>query len=281
MSNPAKQNAFAIYGEAPLNVVSEDVQQHYSDTCAIKAQQLILEKFGIHVTEEQLINEAIANGWYYPGNGTSMADVGKLLELHGVHVNQYVHGNVFNIINELAQGHSVIMGVDSGELWDYGFAEKVEDYLPGSGADHALIVSGINTDDPQNVKVVITDPGSGDLCKEYSLEQFVDAANDSDFFMVTTAEAVPDIFDPFGIELDHLPMVGNMTYSYFLENYAFLHDIQGRPVFDEFLSHLKADSPYLAANVDDIDDDEVDDDGLGDDDVDDIDDIDDINDIDV
>lgn len=242
---------FAIYGDDALNQVSDFVRQSYPDTCAIKSQQLVLERFGIHISEEDLRAEAIAHGWYTPGRGTSMEDVGKLLELHGVDVHQYVNGNICNIMNELAQGHEVIMGVDSGELWHYGFKEKIEDLIPGvGGADHALIVSGINTDNPHNIKVIITDPGTGDLCKEYSLSQFVDAANDSHFYMVTTERAVPNIFDTFGEGIEHLPIIGNMTYDYFVENYAYLHDISNRPIFDEFISHMQSSpaTSYLAMN---------------------------------
>ena len=144
-----------LYGEPAKNIVSNYVHQQYNDTCAIKSQQLVLEKYGIYVSEDQLRTEAYSHGWYSPGGGTSMNDVGKLLELHGIGVNQYVNGNIFNVINELAQGHNVIMGVDSGELWHYGLYEKIEDQVLGPRADHALIVSGINTEDPQNIKVII------------------------------------------------------------------------------------------------------------------------------
>lgn len=231
---------FAVYGDDALNEVSENVKQLYPDTCAIKSQQLVLENFGIHISEEQLRAEAIEHGWYSPGSGTPMADVGKLLELHGVGVKQYVNGNIYNVLNELAQGHDVIMGVDSGELWHYGLKEKMEDYIPGiGGADHALIVSGINTDNPKDVKIIITDPGTGDLCKEYPIAQFVDAAKDSNFYMVTTEESVPNVFDVYGEGIEHLPVIGNMTYDYFLKNYAFINDISDRRVFDEFYTHIR------------------------------------------
>lgn len=212
-----------LYGEPAKNIVSDYIHQKYSDTCAIKSQQLVLEKYGIYVSEDQLRSEAYTHGWYSPGGGTSMNDVGKLLELHGIGVNQYVDGNIFNVINELAQGHNVIMGVDSGELWHYGLYEKIEDRVLGQRADHALIVSGINTENPNDIKIIITDPGTGDLCKEYSLSQFVDAANDSNFYMVTTNIPEPHIFDNIGEGIQHLPYIGSMTYQYFRDNYAFLH----------------------------------------------------------
>ena len=244
-------NAFTLYGESAHNIVSDYVRQNYSDTCAIKSQQLILEEFGIHISEDQLREEAIAHGWYTPGEGTSMEDVGKLLELHGVQCHQYLNGNIFNLVNELAQGHKVIMGVDSGELWNYGFMEQMEDQcIGGEKADHALIVSGINTSDPNDIKVIVTDPGTGDFCKEYSFSQFIDAANDSQFFMVTTDTPQPNVFDGLGYDLEHLPYIGHLPYQDFYDNYAFLHhvdedslaslkeDIDPDPVFDELLDDI-------------------------------------------
>ena len=230
-----------LYGEPAKNIVSNYVHQQYNDTCAIKSQQLVLEKYGIYVSEDQLRAEAYSHGWYSPGGGTSMNDVGKLLELHGIGVNQYVNGNIFNVINELAQGHNIIMGVDSGELWHYGLYEKIEDRVLGPRADHALIVSGINAADPQNIKVIITDPGTGDLCKEYTLSQFVDAANDSDFFMVTTNEPEPHIFDKIQVGIQHLPYIGSMTYQDFRDEFAFLHDIDSSDL-TSFRNHIHSDS---------------------------------------
>ena len=247
-----------LYGEPAKNIVSDYVHQKYSDTCAIKSQQLVLEKFGIYVSEDQLRTEAYAHGWYLPGGGTSMNDVGKLLELHGIGVNQYVNGNVFNVVNELAQGHDVIIGVDSGELWHYGLYEKMEDKVLGPQADHALIVSGINTEDPENIKVIITDPGTGDLCKEYTLSQFVDAANDSNFFMVTTNIPEPHVFDSIEPGIEHLPYIGSMTYHDFQNNFALLHDVEETDL-STLRNYLEQDS--YDAIIDDAfsDQDDVDD----------------------
>lgn len=80
--------ATTIHGEAPVNILSDDVRQLYSDTCAIKSQQLILQDFGFNISEDQLRNEAMMNGWY--DGGTSPADVGKLLELHGVGIHNMI-----------------------------------------------------------------------------------------------------------------------------------------------------------------------------------------------
>lgn len=166
----------------------DDIQQQYPDTCAIKSQQIILESHDIDVSEDELVMESIEKGWYTPGEGgTKPTDVGNLLEDHGLTVNRYEHATIDDIAAELAKGHQVIVGVDSGELWEPGRYESLEDFLHISGADHALIVSGIQINPlTAEREVVLTDPGTGEIAHTYSVEQFEDAWDDSDNFMVTS-----------------------------------------------------------------------------------------------
>lgn len=182
------------FGMPTMNIVSNDIQQQYADTCAIKSQEILLNMFGEDVTEDELCAESCERGWYDPnGNsGTSMEDVGKLMELHGFEVNQIHNASIFNLVNELGKGGPVIAGVDSGELWNPGVKEQFEDIfinpLTGGGADHALIISGIEfNDDFSGGHVNVIDPGTGDFCRSYDLEQFQDAWADSGNFMVSVA----------------------------------------------------------------------------------------------
>ncbi len=167
------------------------ILQSYSDTCAIKCQQLILDRFGKDISEDALRNEAGAMGWYVPGGGTPMEDVGKLLELHNVPVTSFENANQYTLMHELAQGHQVIVALDSGEMWSPGIFERLMDFLGLSGADHALIVSGIDATDPNNIMVTVTDPGSGHIT-QYPYDQFANAWEDSHFSMVATNEAPMD-----------------------------------------------------------------------------------------
>lgn len=176
----------SLFGNGNYNVFSEDVLQSYPDTCAIKSQQLILESNGIDVSESELRDEAIGNGWYNPGYGTPMENVGDLLENHGMEVHRYVNATVSDIADELSKGHQVIVGVDSGELWNSGPDETFEDIIYGEQADHALLVSGIVVDPfTSEESVLLTDPGTGDVCMEYPADQFEDAWDDSGDFMVS------------------------------------------------------------------------------------------------
>jgi len=178
-------------------------QQLNSDTCAIRSQEFIINQFiGKDIPEDTLVEEAKAHGWY--DHGTAPEDVGKLLELHGIPVNRYEHANIFNLTSELAQGHKVIIGVDSEELWQQNpILHDIAGFFGFTGADHAVVVSGIDTTDPDHPKVVISDPGTGDAAKSYPLDQFVKAWQGGDFSMVSTQEPAPS----------HLPEMANFDYA--------------------------------------------------------------------
>lgn len=215
------------------------VQQLYPDTCAIKSQQLILKDFGIDVTETELVQAASANGWY--NAGTAPQDVGNLLNLAGIPITKQTHANVFNLVNELAQGHEVIVGVDADELWHNNtFSEKfsnwVNDALGEQGGNHALIVAGIDTRDPNNIQVIVKDPGNGDDGKPYPLCQFMDAWADTQCLMVATDVAAPkDVkgMELFDYQTGHLETVAGVDYAQFC-------------VFNELSNELPA--PFVNVN---------------------------------
>ena len=205
--------ANAQFGEEAKIDVSGEVFQWYDDTCAIKSQQLVLEQYGIEVSQEDLISIAEEQGWYRSGEGTPMNFVGNLLDYHNIPSTSVVGANVGNLVAELAQGHQVIIGLDSGELHNNSILEGIKDFFLGGTPDHALIVAGIDLTDPNNSYVILKDPGTGDVAKPYPLDQFMDAWNDANCFMVSTNEPTP------AFELQHMN----------------LHDINGMSV-ETFLS---------------------------------------------
>lgn len=202
-------------------------QQGYNDTCAIKSQQLILQEFGVPVTEDQCIEFSIQNGWYN-GNGTEMNDVGNLLIASGIPCSRTVDANIYDLAVELAQGHKVIVGVDSGELWDNGILDWLKDIFIGDTPDHALIVAGIDMTDPDNPMVIVTDPGSGDPAKPYPLKQFMDAWSDSQCFMVSTDIATPQALAAMtqnGLPDGHLINIADVDYDTLLTFQNYSHQI--------------------------------------------------------
>lgn len=204
------------------------VQQAYEDTCAIKSQQLILNEFGVAVTEDQLVQYSVQHGWY-TGNGTQMSDVGRLLVDAGIPCTQTIDANVYDLVNELSQGHKVIVAVDSGELWENSFFDTLKDLFVGGTPDHALIVAGIDLTDPENPMVILTDPGTGEAAHPYPLDQFMDAWGDSQNFMVSTDIPTPtamEAFTEFGMTDLHLPEIAGVDYGTFQEFQAYSHMIE-------------------------------------------------------
>lgn len=227
------------------NPSEAEIQQQMCDTCAIKSQEIIMKSFGIPADELNLAQEAYDKGFYTPGEGTYPENVGKLLNEHGIDTHTEIGANVYDLMDELAKGHKIIVGVDADELWNPSFANKVMDFFSES-ANHALIVTGIDTTDPDNIKVILTDPGSGDVAKEYPIDEFMDAWQDSDCFFVATNDAPPSEFDAgmvnFDYDLGHIPFINGMEYDLF-SNYLV-------PQMDLFLNDIQSDFDFMqAANV--------------------------------
>lgn len=245
------EQADTVQGQSAENVVFDpEVYQFYDDTCAIQSQRLILQQFGIDVSQEELISIAKYNGWYLEGYGTPMNQVGKLLEYYNVDVTASEGNNIFNLSNELAQGHQIIVGVDAIELV-YPEKSVGVDWIYGENPNHALVVVGIDTTDPNDIQVIVTDPGTGNRQMAYPADQFIDAWKDSNCFMVTTNE-VPMVnpmhfyspIDSFaGIPLDALDRLSGMDI-----------DTANAPLYNEFVDDFMDDPESIDELISDYED---------------------------
>lgn len=174
-------------------------QQSTGFTCAVVAQQMVLHDFGITdpatgmcPSEAQLTYVATANGWLH--GGTLPDDLGRLLDYYGVDSH---HGQgIESMVEELSQGHKVVVGIDADELWyqDNFVINDLKDALGGEAANHAIVVKGIKFDEHGDPLVVVNDPGiHNGAGMEYSLDTFVNAFEDSDFHYVATDTAPPNL----------------------------------------------------------------------------------------
>lgn len=193
---------FRTYGESAENLSDPIfIQQPDDHSCALRSQQIILRDFGIDIPFDDLEKIALEAG-VYSDQGTYTYDIGKVLEIAGVGMHQVDGSTIYDLTNELAQGHRVIVSVDADELWYNDTASGkinnwISDAIRHQGGNHALIVAGIevNVEDPNDVKVVLTDPGAGHLRIEYPMDQFMDAWQDSNCFMAATDNAAPYQYD--------------------------------------------------------------------------------------
>jgi hypothetical protein len=118
----------------------------------------------------------------------------KLLELHGVDTHAVQNGSLEEVTTELSHGHKVIVAVDSGDLW----YSKLPFYslFHSHGADHAVVLTGLDMSDPSDPKVFINDPGDpGGAGKPYPLDQFLEAWGCSANTYVATDSAPSGLVD--------------------------------------------------------------------------------------
>jgi hypothetical protein len=180
------------YGD-PANDAEHWHQQSHPDTCAVVSQEFILdelgEQFGIEFHEQELRQLAYNCGWYTPGGGTPMMDVGKLLEAHGVPVERESAASLADIAQKLAEGEKVIVGVNAETIWHGSSTDPLANYpgIPGQSANHAVQVIGINNDDPNNPTVILNDPGTPNgQALEVPAQQFMNAWQASNRYLVAT-----------------------------------------------------------------------------------------------
>lgn len=193
---------YRTYGESGENIYDPIyIRQPDDHSCALRSQQIVLRDFGIDIPFADLEKIALDAG-VYTNQGTYTYDIGKVLEIAGVGMHQVPGSTIYDLANELIQGHRVIVSVDAHELWDNDSMKGklknwVNDVLGEQGGNHALIVAGIevNPANHHDVKVVLTDPGAGHLRVEYPLDQFMDAWQDSNCFMAATDNAAPYQYD--------------------------------------------------------------------------------------
>ena len=197
-----KLSGWRIYGEQADNIGDNNILQPDDHSCALRSQQIILRDFGIDIPFSKMEQIAQDSG-FYTNRGTQKEDVGKMLDMAGVKTHQVTGATIYDLLNELVQGHRVIAGIDANELWNNdSLTGKMKNWLMDTvglqGGNHALIVAGleVNPSNRHDVRVVLTDPGTGDLRTEYPLCQFIDAWDDTNCFMVVTDEPAPYRYDP-------------------------------------------------------------------------------------
>ena len=205
----ARQSVFARsmieYDEYALAAASEKMD------CAIKAQQMVLQNYGVEVSVEELTELAKKQGWYEEGKGSAFDFVGELLNRYGVESVQMRNAGVYHIMHELSQGHKIIVGVDS-------------DATDDGQAQHVMLVAGIDTTDPDHLKVVVRDPSHPEQDTTYSANEFMERWKHTGCFMVSTKQAAPLSANPemqnFDYELGYVRKFADVAYEEIIKRLA-------------------------------------------------------------
>ena len=255
--NETMAKNYRTYGESGENIYDPIfIKQPDDHSCGLRSQQIVLRDFGIDIPFDELEKYALGAG-VYSENGTYTYDIGKVLEMAGVKMHQVQGGTIYDLTSELAQGHRVIVSVDANELW-YNDSIKgklsnwFEDVFGDQGGNHALIVAGVEVNplNPDDAKVVLTDPGAGHLRIEYPLRQFMDAWKDSNCFMAATDNPAPYQYDattgmevPSNFVTEHYYNQFVVDHSYQLSPDRINIPDDYQPVFSGHLAMI-GDIPY-------------------------------------
>lgn len=196
------------------NPVIGDVNDEYCQhgpSCSIKSQQIILNEYGVNVSEVELEEYASDHGLYYSESNENARPTwegtGNLIELYKIPIRRYSHATINDLMGELTLGHMVIAGVEFEELYkDRWLRELNEIIYP----DHVIIVNGIDVSDPNNEVAYITDSALGIHNYDCPLDSFLDAWQDSAGFMVATQIPIPSWnfspeLKPYKFDLDVYP----------------------------------------------------------------------------
>ena len=204
----AQQSVFARslieYDEYALAATSDKMD------CAIKAQQMVLRNYGVEVSVEELTALAKKQGWFEEGKGSAFDFVGELLNHYGVDAVQMRNAGVYHILHELTQGHKIIVGVDAE--------------TDTSLAQHVMLVAGIDTTDPDHLKVVVRDPSHPEQDTTYSANEFMERWKHTGCFMVATKQAAPLSANPemqnFDYQLGYVRKFADVAYEEIIKRLA-------------------------------------------------------------
>ena len=170
--------------------------------CCLECEKHILRALNIEFDEQQLLANAIQNGWQKT-DGTALHNVGRHLEAVGLVVSRRYKCTIDDIARAMAAGESVIVAVDGGELLGDRASEQLEDTLIGPIPDHTVVVSAY---DAASKTVTLYDPNSPNAEDCYPLEQFEDAWSDSKNYLVTVNTKDMNTYIPKPIDLSDVEL---------------------------------------------------------------------------
>ena len=175
--------------------------------CCLECEKFILCKLGLEFDEQQLLTNAIRNGWQKV-QGTALHNVGRHLENHGLVVDRLYKSTIDDIAHALEAGDGVIVAVDGGELYGNGAYEAKEDVLIGQVPDHTVVVLSL---DVVSMTITLYDPNSSNAEDTYPIEQFKDAWNDSKNYLVTINHKDMKTYNPKPIDLSDVELTEDLN----------------------------------------------------------------------
>ena len=178
-----------------------------NNLCSLECEKFILHRLNIDFDEQQLLQNAIQNGWQKE-KGTALHNIGRHLESKGLVVTRQYKSTIEDIKNALQNNKGVIVAVDGGELLGDRLEEIGEDIWVGQIPDHTVVVLSCDT---ELKTITIFDPNSSKAEDTYSIAQFEDAWNDSKNYLVTINLNDMKEYNPKPIDLSDVVLTEDLT----------------------------------------------------------------------
>ena len=175
--------------------------------CCLECEKFILRKMGIEYDEEQLMQDALRNGWQKE-EGTALHNIGRHLENNGLVVTRRFKCTINDIADALDAGSHVIVAVDGGELSGDQVAELQEDVLFGQIPDHTVVV--LSCDVAEGI-ITVFDPDSPNPEDRYGTARFTDAWNDSKNYLVTITPKDMNAYNPKPIDISDVELTEDLN----------------------------------------------------------------------
>lgn len=175
--------------------------------CCLECEKHILKKSGIAFNAQQLLADAIENGWLKE-RGTALHNIGRHLEKKGLVVTRRYKCDINDIINALKANEHIIAAVDGGELTGDRIKEIMEDMMVGEIPDHTVVITAY---DAERERITIYDPDSPNSEDTYPIDQFIDAWNDSKNYLVTINTKDMNTYIPQPIDITDVELTEDLN----------------------------------------------------------------------
>ncbi len=178
------ENSENIIGE-PVDDMKTHHEQEKPCSCAVACSEFVIESLmDIDVDEEEL-REVAKDYGYTDSHGTPFCNIGEIAEHYGLQSEFHcsLTGDSLTLddaMERIENGEKIIAGVDTSMLY---YPEVTESpFLPFlmPSPNHAVEIIGFDKSNPDDIKVIINDPGFEDGAGNvYSWDDFKNCSSDN------------------------------------------------------------------------------------------------------
>lgn len=152
----------------PINAMA--AQNTIDNLCVVKCEAYTLRHFGYEVSDDELLEESVAQGWQH-NEGTALYNIGRLCGKFGLNVATHYNSSINDIDTAINRG-DVVIAVVNCDILSNSCTDAKE-------PNHAVIVTSVNQE-----SIDLYDPATPALTDTYPISQFINAWKCSSYNLV-------------------------------------------------------------------------------------------------